>query len=447
MALTAEASPGDTLPGSRVGPKADRRGSTAGKHPNRALCGGGGDGFEKARDPFHLGAAMPNPEMFPPFDPETGEVAPRFENVRRIPAVADGDRSEKIDKLVAALARVQAKLKPAPRSSKNPFTGKSYADFASVVGAAQEAGLAEEGIAYHQTFEQDPEHPQVMICATMLALEDQFLVSRIAMKVGSMGGASASQEVVAASSYARRVGFASATGVVAAGEDEDGNEHEQRERPRNQRGQNQQRNEPRGRPPQAAPPNATRGGTWVDTTGKAVEGVRSAVQSRAADPPPARAPLAGHQVPIGQAPPEALVASAAHEMDAELKRHERIVHIMRELQPFGFKLARNATSGRVTLILPAAFVRPREAAHAWLTTAVKFDQLTLEHTEALEKMLKDQLTARAAGGTKTPAPAAPSSDPNAPPTRREQEGRTATEGSRGSRGEPSPRDPRGPEDY
>lgn len=144
---------------------------------------------------------------------------------------------------------------------------------------------------------------------------------------------------------------------------------------------------------------------------------------------------------------KAIGDAGAKVLGEEFARQERLVHLMRELQPQGFKLARNATTGRVTLILPASFVRPREAAHAWLTTAVKFDQLTLEHTEALEKMLKDQLTARAAGGTKNPAPAAPSSTSEDRPTRSDSGSREATEGSRGSRGEPSPRDRRGPEDY
>src|SRR6188474_3686050 len=104
IALTAEALPGDTLPGSRVGPRRLPRSER--RRPSEAAPLRGRRGrIREARDPSHPGATMPEPQITT--DQFVVEEADAYRAARAqarpahlSPGVLTGDRSEKIDKII-----------------------------------------------------------------------------------------------------------------------------------------------------------------------------------------------------------------------------------------------------------------------------------------------------------------------------------------------------------
>jgi hypothetical protein len=119
--------------------------------------------------------------------------------------------------LYKALARVQAKLTPAVKDSKNPHLGSRYADLASCWDALRDV-LAAEGLAVIQV--------GVVIegrdyLATVLAHESGEVVEGVTpLLVGEPKGISAMQALGSAWTYARRYGLAAIVGMTA--EDDDG---------------------------------------------------------------------------------------------------------------------------------------------------------------------------------------------------------------------------------
>jgi len=156
------------------------------------------------------------------------------------PAVV-AERSDRIDQVVAALARAQAKFHAVKRNAANPFFNSRYADLAAVMDVVR-GPIAEEGLALWQTFEHDPSLPDWITTVTTLAHgpSGQWISNRIPMRalpkrrkrrpgdeaedeVAMPGGALSAQDLASGAQYGRRYGAMALLGIVAEGEDDDGN--------------------------------------------------------------------------------------------------------------------------------------------------------------------------------------------------------------------------------
>ncbi len=137
------------------------------------------------------------------------------------PVVRDSiARSETIGALTAALAKAQGAMTPAGKSADNPFFKSKYADLAAVVESAR-APLASNGLAVIQLAETKGHEGKVAVGLTTILAHSsgEWISSRIWM----LPADSKPQSVGSALTYARRYGFAAIVGVVAVGEDDDGN--------------------------------------------------------------------------------------------------------------------------------------------------------------------------------------------------------------------------------
>jgi hypothetical protein len=164
-------------------------------------------------------------------EPET--ITDFIATLSSAPAVV-ADRSDRIDQLAMALSKVQGALTAAERNAWNPHFESHYSDIADIVGVARQP-MADNDLAWWQDFEQDRLNPEWITCVTTIAHgpSGQWKVSRCStcvtpkVKRGQSppaGWTPGPHDIAAGQTFARRIGFASALGVVAAGEDDDGNE-------------------------------------------------------------------------------------------------------------------------------------------------------------------------------------------------------------------------------
>jgi len=117
--------------------------------------------------------------------------------------------SEQTDKLAAALVKVQAAIKPAVKSSANPFFKSKYADLGEVWNACREA-LTANGIAVVQGGDGD------CLQTTLLHTSGQWISGSFRL----MAIKPDPQAMGSAITYMRRYSLASMVGVQA--EDDDG---------------------------------------------------------------------------------------------------------------------------------------------------------------------------------------------------------------------------------
>lgn len=152
--------------------------------------------------------------------------------------------SDKIADLAAALSRAQAKIKPALRDAENPFFKSSYADFESVDAACREA-LTAEGFSILQPLESTK--AQLWLFTMLLHSTGQFMLSKVLVRVPPYQRSKDSddsrvvlgpeeedaqsrrpQVMGSAITYYRRYTVMALCGVVAAGDDDDGEATENR---------------------------------------------------------------------------------------------------------------------------------------------------------------------------------------------------------------------------
>lgn len=127
-----------------------------------------------------------------------------------------------MNELAAALAKAQGVMKHAAKTAENPAfkrDGKAtpYADMAAVVDAAKEA-LAENGLSISQLTDV-AENGDMFLVTQMTHSSGQWLRGWYPIKPVKNDP----QGLGAAITYARRYSFCAITGVVAEGEDDDGN--------------------------------------------------------------------------------------------------------------------------------------------------------------------------------------------------------------------------------
>lgn len=373
--------------------------------------------FEAYDDGFKAGLEEARVRAVYAISPRSFEepIGARVERIERatprpIPAVELGDRSPAIGKLMLALAKAQGEMRAAPRDANNPYHRSKYADLASIVDSAR-APLAKHEIAWSQWFEQDPDSPDWIVIVMVLAHAEEWLIGRLRIrslpKEKGQGGASIdprhinAQDIVAATTYGRRVLFAAMVGAVAEGEDDDGNRASGRDEDRRQeaRPRSQERRPPRGTEPK---------------------------QAGHAEPAKAPEPLVAAISQVAQ-------REAADKAAAEKKllaARERIVALMRELN---YPMTRNQVTKAITLDLPEAIAR----AAGLPGPKVDLAFLTTARTAALEAHLIAKKAEAGSGGSPS-APSAPSQAPQRQATRSGAQGPTATPVVPASATPPSP---------
>lgn len=124
------------------------------------------------------------------------------------------EKSEKIDKLAAALSKAQGSLMNAKKNCVNPFHKSKYADLSSVIQAAAPA-LQENELSVVQLTEVHDGWP--VLRTTLMHSSGQFIsgVNPLYMPKGDM------QSLGSAITYARRYAYSAMIGI-AFDEDDDG---------------------------------------------------------------------------------------------------------------------------------------------------------------------------------------------------------------------------------
>ncbi len=135
---------------------------------------------------------------------------PQEEKTKKI----DSWKSEKLDKLAAALSKAQAEMKGAKKDSVNPFFKSTYADLHTVIESALPF-LTKYGLSVVQGNDSDSHSFYV---TTMLLHESgQWIKSTLKMPITKADA----QGIGATITYARRYGLSAMVGIAQY--DDDGN--------------------------------------------------------------------------------------------------------------------------------------------------------------------------------------------------------------------------------
>jgi len=128
-------------------------------------------------------------------------------------------KSDSINELAAALAKVQAIMPAAKMNATNPFLKNKYADLGSVIEAAR-APLSTNNLSISQLVSGNDE--AISVTTMLMHSSGQWLESTVSMAVGVEKGKSAAQVAGSIITYLRRYSLASILGIYAD-EDSDGN--------------------------------------------------------------------------------------------------------------------------------------------------------------------------------------------------------------------------------
>ena len=124
----------------------------------------------------------------------------------------DSWKSDKIDKLAAALAKVQGELEGAKSDSTNPFFNSSYADLHTVIKSSFPY-LSKHGLSVSQGNEVIA--GAVCITTTLMHESGQWLRSKIKLPMEKV----TAQGVGAACTYGRRYGLSAIVGIAQYDDD------------------------------------------------------------------------------------------------------------------------------------------------------------------------------------------------------------------------------------
>lgn len=123
--------------------------------------------------------------------------------------------SPELGELFCALAKAQLNMKVAKKEASNPFFKSSYADLEAIVAAARPA-LAENGLCVLQRVHDVEGQPYLI---TRLGhASGQWVESRVPINPPKSDVQSLGSYIT----YMRRYAYASCVGVIAGGEDDDG---------------------------------------------------------------------------------------------------------------------------------------------------------------------------------------------------------------------------------
>jgi len=123
-------------------------------------------------------------------------------------------KSEKIDKLAAALSKAQSEMKGAEKKSINPFFNSGYADLHTVIESSF-PHLTKYGLSVIQGNESNP--GEFYVTTMLLHESGQWIKSKLKMPIEK----ATAQSVGSVITYGRRYGLSAITGIAQY--DDDGN--------------------------------------------------------------------------------------------------------------------------------------------------------------------------------------------------------------------------------
>ena len=123
-------------------------------------------------------------------------------------------KSDKIDKLAAALSKAQSEMKGAEKKSINPFFNSGYADLHTVIESSF-PHLTNHGLSVIQGNESRP--GEFFVTTMLLHESGQWIKSKLKMPVEK----ATPHSVGSAITYGRRYGLSAITGIAQY--DDDGN--------------------------------------------------------------------------------------------------------------------------------------------------------------------------------------------------------------------------------
>lgn len=125
------------------------------------------------------------------------------------------NRSEQVNELFSALAKAQAEMRPAGKTSDNPFFKSRYADFNEIVKASRPA-LTKNGLAVLQRIisNEDGSFMETMLGhSSGQFISSEMKINPIKTDVQSLGSYL---------TYLKRYSYAAIVGVCVSDEDDDG---------------------------------------------------------------------------------------------------------------------------------------------------------------------------------------------------------------------------------
>ena len=123
-------------------------------------------------------------------------------------------KSDKIDKLAAALAKAQSEMKGAEKKSVNPFFNSGYADLHTVIESSF-PHLTKYGLSVIQGNDSKP--GEFFVTTMLLHESGQWIKSKLKMPIEK----ATAQSVGSVITYGRRYGLSAITGIAQY--DDDGN--------------------------------------------------------------------------------------------------------------------------------------------------------------------------------------------------------------------------------
>ena len=138
-------------------------------------------------------------------------------NSTEIPTPVNNDtiwKSEKVDKLAAALSKAQSEMKGAEKKSVNPFFNSGYADLHTVIESSF-PHLTKYGLSVIQGNESNP--GEFFVTTMLLHESGQWIKSKLKMPIEKV----TAQSIGSTITYGRRYGLSAITGIAQY--DDDGN--------------------------------------------------------------------------------------------------------------------------------------------------------------------------------------------------------------------------------
>ena len=123
-------------------------------------------------------------------------------------------KSDKIDKLAAALSKAQSEMKGAEKKSINPFFNSGYADLHTVIESSF-PHLTKYGLSVIQGNESNP--GEFFVTTMLLHESGQWIRSKLKMPIEKV----TAQSIGSTITYGRRYGLSAITGIAQY--DDDGN--------------------------------------------------------------------------------------------------------------------------------------------------------------------------------------------------------------------------------
>ena len=123
-------------------------------------------------------------------------------------------KSDKVDKLAAALAKAQSEMKGAEKKSINPFFNSGYADLHTVIESSF-PHLTKYGLSVIQGNDSNP--GEFFVTTMLLHESGQWIKSKLKMPIEKV----TAQSIGSTITYGRRYGLSAITGIAQY--DDDGN--------------------------------------------------------------------------------------------------------------------------------------------------------------------------------------------------------------------------------